>query len=76
MSRFGPRLKSYFKTAIVEIWHHIAAESPQNARLVTQRIFDAIDSLEHFPRRCRVHRSTKDPNRVIRALSVSSYIIY
>jgi plasmid stabilization system protein ParE len=61
---------------ILEVWTYIHTDSPQNAALVLGRFFKAIDSLEHFPRRCRVHRSTRDPSRVVRAMSVSSFIVY
>ncbi|HSI36203.1 MAG: type II toxin-antitoxin system RelE/ParE family toxin [Phycisphaerae bacterium] len=61
---------------ILAAYRYIAGRSPQNAELVAERLFAAIDSLEFLPRRSKVHRSHIDPNRVVRSTPVRPYIIY
>jgi toxin ParE1/3/4 len=61
---------------LTEIFKYIKEDSPDNAAAMIGRLFDAIDSLNHFPNRHRVHRSFKDPARVVRAMPVPPYIIY
>jgi toxin ParE1/3/4 len=61
---------------IAEIHDYISKDAPQNAALVVRRFMDAIDSLDLFPHRCKIHASNKNPDRVVRSLPVSSFIIY
>lgn len=55
---------------------YIRQHSPQAARQVFDRLRTATQSLARLPRRYRVYRSTKDPDRVIHAMTVTPYIIY
>jgi toxin ParE1/3/4 len=57
-------------------FEYIERDSPQNAAGVVESIFAAIDSLEHLPHRCKVHRSNRNPARVIRSLPVPPFIVY
>jgi plasmid stabilization system protein ParE len=60
----------------MEIYEYISRQSPQNAADVLKRIFDTIDSLDELPHRYKVHRSNKNPERVIRSVVVWPYIVY
>lgn len=58
-----------------EIHSYIQKDSPQNAALVVRRLMDAMDSLDLFPHRCKIHVSNRNPERVVRSVPVSSFII-
>lgn len=58
------------------ILDHIERDSAQNARAVIATLIDAIDSLTHFPHRYKVHRSVRDPNRVVRSMPVPPHVVY
>jgi addiction module RelE/StbE family toxin len=61
---------------LLEIFEFIERDSPKNAASLIQRLFNAIDSLEQLPHRCKLHRSTKNAGPTIRSMTVSPYIIY
>src|SRR5437762_4309294 len=58
------------------IHEHIEKDSPQNAVTVSRKLLDAIDSLEQFPHRYKVHTSSKNPDRVVHSMPVPPFIIY
>lgn len=58
------------------ICDYISQDSPQAAADVAHRLLDAIDSLEVFPYRHKVHRWRRAASRVIRSMPVSPFIIY
>src|SRR5215204_1545054 len=62
--------------SLEEIFTYIEQSSPQNATAVARSLVAAIDSLEHFPHRFRVHQSRRDPVRVVRSMSVPPFIVY
>jgi plasmid stabilization system protein ParE len=59
-----------------EIFAYIHNESPQNTTAVAVRLVDAIDSLNSFPRRHKVHASSREAARVGRSISVPPHLIY
>ena len=61
---------------LISIFTFIQKDSPQNAASVAQMLFDAIDSLEIFPRRYKVHRWRRNPRRVVRSMPVAPFVIY
>lgn len=58
------------------ICERIERESPQNAINVATTLIEAIDSLDLFPQRYPVRERRKDPSLVVRAMPVSSWIVY
>src|SRR4051794_11162039 len=58
------------------IFSYIEGESPQNAVTVIQRLMDEIDSLDLFPHRYEVHKSNRNPERIVRSMAAPPYIIY
>lgn len=58
------------------IFHYIEQNSPQNAAAVARKLVGAIDSLALLPHRCKVHVSHRTPERVVRSIPVSPFIIY
>ncbi len=58
------------------ICDYISQDSPQAAADVARHLLDAIDSLEIFPYRHRVHRWRRAASRVIRSMPVPPFIIY
>jgi plasmid stabilization system protein ParE len=61
---------------LMDICAYIEQDSPQNAVGVARRLFDEIDSLEFMPNRYKVHSSSRDPSRVVHAMSVPPFIVY
>jgi len=61
---------------LISIFEFVESASPQNARELAKRLFDAIDSLEWFPHRNRVHRSAKRPSRIVHSMTVAPHIVY
>ena len=61
---------------IVGICSHIKMQSPQNAANVAQVLLDAIDSLERFPHRYKVHEHRKEPAKTVRSMPVPPFIVY
>ena len=61
---------------VTNAFTYIEADSPQNAASVLQELFDAIDSLERLPHRYKVHRSNRNPTRVVRSMPVPPFVIY
>jgi len=59
-----------------EIHGYIERDSPQNAVTVLRKILAAIDSLDRFPHRYKVHVSNKNPDRVVHSMPVPPLIIY
>ena len=58
------------------IFDHVERDSPQNARALVEALIDAIDSLTHFPHRYKVHRTARDPNRVVRSMPAPPHVVY
>ena|ERR1041385_6823497 len=61
---------------LTAIFDYIEQHSPQNAVTVARRLVDAIDSLDRFPHRCKIHVSNSDPQRVVHSMPVGPFIIY
>ncbi len=61
---------------LAAICEYIAQDSPQAAATVAERLLAAIDSLEVFPYRHKVHRRRRGPAGVIRSMPVPPFIIY
>ena len=61
---------------LARIFDYIEQESPQNAPAVIEGIINAIDSLAQFPHRYKIHRSTRDVDRVVRSMPVPPHIVY
>jgi toxin ParE1/3/4 len=61
---------------LAAIHRYISGDSPQNADGVVDRLLNSIDSLEHLPHRYKVYRRGSRPNRVVRSMPVSSFVIY
>ena len=61
---------------IVGICSHIETQSPQNAANVAQVLLVAIDSLERFPHRYKVHEHRKEPAKTVRSIPVPPFIVY
>lgn len=61
---------------LATICAYIEQDSPQNAASVAQELLDAIDSLGLLPHRYKVHRSNRDPSRVVRSMPVPPFVIY
>jgi plasmid stabilization system protein ParE len=61
---------------IIRICEHIERDSPQNAATVAQVLLDAIDSLDQFPSRYKVHGSKRDPVHLVRSMPVPPIIVY
>lgn len=58
------------------IYDYIEKDSPQNAIVVARKLIEAIDSLELFPRRYKVHVSSRIADRVVHSMPVPPFIIY
>jgi len=54
----------------------IKVVSPQNAVSVLERLERAIAALDELPHRHKAHRWNRRPERTIRSVPVSSFIIY
>ncbi len=52
------------------ILDHIAKDSPQRARETLDLVWSATESLHVFPYRFKIHRSNRNPRRVIRSMPV------
>ena len=61
---------------VLEITDYIFLSSPQNANLISARIWAEIDSLDTFPRRANIFETNKNPDEIVHSLPVSSFIIY
>ena len=60
-----------------EIFTFIAAQSPQNAEQVCERLLNEIFSLKLFPHRYKVHRRGKKQNgEAVRSMPVPPYVVY
>ena len=58
------------------IFEYILQDSPQNAASVLESLLGAIASLSQFPHRYKVHRSARNPGRIIRSMPVPPYVVY
>ena len=54
----------------------IEQDSPQNVSSVAQSLLDAIDGLDVFPHRYKVHVNRRDPARTVRSMPVPPFIVY
>ena len=61
---------------IDRIIEYIRAQSPQNAAQTLERLWAATQSLVEFPHRYKVHRSSRDPSRVVRSMPERPFVIY
>jgi len=61
---------------LVAICAYIQKNSPQNAATIADELLDAIDSLDFLPRRCKIHRSHRNPKLIVRSMSIRPFIIY
>lgn len=61
---------------LIGIYEYIHQDSPQNAAAVIEGLIRSIDALEQFPHRYKVHRSAKNPNRVVRSMPISPFVVY
>jgi plasmid stabilization system protein ParE len=61
---------------LIQLFEFIELDSPESAAVVIQKLFEAIDSLEQLPHRCKIHRSTKNPKHMVHSMNVSPFIIY
>lgn len=61
---------------IVGICTYIEQQSPQNAASVARELLAAIDSLEIFPHRFKVHENRKDPTKTVHSMPVPPFIVY
>jgi plasmid stabilization system protein ParE len=76
VERYRVEVMAEAATDLTRIFDYIEKDSPQNAASVLTSIFDAVDSLDHFPHRCKIHLSRRDPTRIIRSMVVAPFIIY
>ena len=74
--RYHVKIMPRASNDIVSICTYIEQDSPQNSAGMAQQILDAIDSLEHYPYRYKVHENRKDPGKTVRAMPVSPFIVY
>jgi plasmid stabilization system protein ParE len=61
---------------LIAIHDFIEKASSQNATSVVKGLFEAIDSLELFPHRYKVHRSNQEVNRIVRSMPVPPFIVF
>ena len=61
---------------IDRITDRIKQESTQNALEQFERLWKSSLSLAVLPHRYEIHRSNKDPNRIVRSMAVPPFIIY
>jgi plasmid stabilization system protein ParE len=76
LPRYRVELLPEASADLVSIHEYIRRDSPPSADAVLRRLIASIDSLDQIPKRCRVHRSSKNRERIVRAMSVNPYIIY
>jgi plasmid stabilization system protein ParE len=74
--RYHIRAMPRASSDIVSICSHIEKDSPQNAAKVAKVLLDAIDSLEIFPHRYKVHEHRKDPAKTVHSMPVPPFIVY
>ena len=58
------------------IVNYIKRNSPQKAAATIERLWNATQALSQLPHRCKVHRSSNRPERVVHSMSVPPYLIY
>jgi toxin ParE1/3/4 len=58
------------------IFDYIAAQSPQNAPRVVERILDAVQSLELMPARFKVARRSRKHGYVVYSMVVPPHVVY
>lgn len=63
------------QTGINKIYKYIQQESPQNAVMVRDKIYDVIDSLETLPYRFSVYDRLDDGSETIRSVAVWDFIV-
>ncbi len=74
--RYSVKVMPEASTDLTGIFDYIEPESPQNAPSVIETLFTAVDSLDHLPHRYKVHRSNRNPDRVVRSMVVAPFIVY
>jgi len=58
------------------IFEFIQLRSPQNAVATVDRLFQAVQSLETFPHRFKVHQHRKDGSLTVRSMPADNHIVY
>jgi plasmid stabilization system protein ParE len=76
LNRYRVRITPRASNDIIAICAHIEGSSPQNAAGVAQELIDAIDSLDLFPHRYKVHEHRRDPSKTVRSMPVPPFIVY
>jgi plasmid stabilization system protein ParE len=61
---------------LVAIHDYIAADSPENARLVSGRILHAIDGLATFPHRYPIYQGRRQPSTAVRRMPEPPVLVY
>lgn len=59
-----------------EIFEFAKDRSPQSAIAITDKLYEAIHSLEIFPHRFKVHQHRTDEALTVRSMPVDNYIVY
>jgi plasmid stabilization system protein ParE len=57
------------------IFAYVSQHSPQNAAKLIQTLVPAIDSLEYFPRRYKIHSTRRRPKRIVHSMPVPPFVI-
>jgi plasmid stabilization system protein ParE len=74
--RFIVRIMPRAAKDLSEIVGFLITDSENHGRDVAIEIITAIDSLDCFPLRCRIHKSSREPGRVVRSMLVEPYLVY
>jgi len=61
---------------LIEVCSYIERDSPQNASSIAQELLQAIDSLERFPSRYKVHEHRRDSAKSVRSMPLPPFVIY
>jgi plasmid stabilization system protein ParE len=61
---------------LAEIDDFIFANSPQNAKAVSAELDAAIDGLEIFPYRFKIHETNADPAKIVRSMPVPPFVVF
>ena len=76
-ARYRVILSPQTSADLADIHGHIAADSPQSAASVIAGLTDAVDSLQHLPKRHPVYPIRGRPAaEVVRRMPVPPYLIY
>ena len=76
LNRYRVRMTTRASNDIMAICGYIERDSPQNAAGVARELIDAIDSLDLFPQRYKVHERRRDPSKTVHSMPVPPFIVY